>query len=73
MKRLADVVAQRISEVSYSAVEESAELRRAEELSDLFSDVVPEAYVLPLDALAGFSSTPERNGSSVDGAIEILS
>lgn len=70
MTTLADAVRQRIVDVEEQA-ELSVELARAEALSDLFSHVTPETYVLPLDALAGFAAPGENAVPNVDDAVDM--
>jgi len=71
MTKLADAVRQRIVEVTEDEYKASVELLRAEELADMFAHVVPEAYILPLDALAGFAAPSQPTWPNVDESIDI--
>ena len=57
MTKLVKAVQDRLDHMG-GHLELSAELVAAERLSDQFADVKPDAYVLPLDAMAGFSAAP---------------
>lgn len=71
MTKLAEAVRRRIVEVSEGEVNRSAALARAEELADLYAYVVPETYVLPLDAMAGFAAPSGASSPNLDEVVDV--
>lgn len=70
MSRLSEAVKERIHEVAKGEASNATELLRAEQLSEQYAEVTPETYILPLNAMAGFTSAAQGS-PTVEEALEI--